>query len=420
MRQTYLEYKAAPDNWMGQVPSHWRLERIKYGLTEKKSKKKTNLPPGAISYGRVVSKDADKIGPETLETYQEVLTGEYLINPINLNYDLVSLRTALSKIDVCVSPAYIVLNAVSDKVVPGFGNYILHVFDVCHMKTLGAGIRQTITFNDIGQCVWPLPPRGEQAAIARFLDRETRRIDDLITEKGSFIELLDQKEKAAISRFVRCGINPKAELVDSKFEWRGQVPSHWTRGRMKNHFRQVKRQGFDNLTVLSVYREFGVIEKASRDDNINKTPEDLSKYQLVEPNDLAINKMKAWQGSMGVSPYLGITSPDYVVMTPIGKHDPRYMHHYLRPRPMPWVYRLISNGIRTDQWRLEPEKFLELPIYLPPLKEQQAIADKIDCELEHIRSLIATTERSIELLKEKRSALIAAAVTGKIDVRSAA
>ncbi|MEO9902187.1 MAG: hypothetical protein ABJF28_15445, partial [Nisaea sp.] len=202
--------------------------------------------------------------------------------------------------------------------------------------------------------------------------------------------------------------------------WRGKVPAHWEVGRMKNHFRQVKRQGFQSLTVLSVYREFGVIEKSSRDDNINKTPEDLSKYQLVEPNDLAINKMKAWQGSMGVSNLCGITSPDYVVMKPVGNHNPRYMHHYLRARPMPWVYRLISNGIRTDQWRMEPEKFLELPIFLPPKTEQQIIANRIDRELEHIRSLIATTQRSIELLKEKRLALITAAVTGKIDLRNAA
>lgn len=260
----------------------------------------------------------------------------------------------------------------------------------------------------------------DQTTIARFLDRETAQIDGLIEKKGRFIELLNEKEKAAISHFVRVGVNPTVRLIDSGIEWRGLVPAHWDRGRMKNHFRQVKRQGFDSLTVLSVYREFGVIEKSSRDDNINKTPEDLSKYQLVEPNDLAINKMKAWQGSMGISGLRGITSPDYVVMQPIGEHNPRYMHHYLRARPMPWVYRLISNGIRTDQWRMEPEKFLELPVFLPPLDEQKAIADKIDWELEHIRSLIDKTNRSIELLKEKRSALITAAVTGKIEVRNMA
>jgi len=87
---------------------------------------------------------------------------------------------------------------------------------------------------------------------------------------------------------------------------------------------------------------------------------------------------------------------------------------------MPWVYRLISNGIRTDQWRMEPEKFLGLPVFMPPIEEQRRIADRIDVELERIRGLITLTERSIGLLREKRAALITAAVTGKIDVRAAA
>ena len=265
-----------------------------------------------------------------------------------------------------------------------------------------------------------LPPPEERRQIVEMLRKETGRIDGLIAQKARFISVLNDKEKAMIAHFVRRGIDASAPTKNSGVEWRGDVPAHWQRARMKNHFKQVKRQGFDDLTVLSVYREFGVIEKASRSDNINKTPEDLSKYQLVEPNDLAINKMKAWQGSMGISPFLGITSPDYVVMKPIGEHNPRYMHHYLRARPMPWVYRLISNGIRTDQWRMEPEKFLELPIFLPPMDEQEAIANRIDRELDRIRGLIEKTERSIALLKEKRAALITAAVTGKIDVRSAA
>lgn len=265
-----------------------------------------------------------------------------------------------------------------------------------------------------------LPPPEERRQIVEMLRKETGRIDGLIAQKARFISVLNDKEKAMIAHFVRRGIDASAPTKNSGVEWRGIVPAHWQRARMKNHFKQVKRQGFDDLTVLSVYREFGVIEKASRSDNINKTPEDLSKYQLVEPNDLAINKMKAWQGSMGISPFLGITSPDYVVMKPIGEHNPRYMHHYLRARPMPWVYRLISNGIRTDQWRMEPEKFLELPIFLPPMDEQEAIANRIDRELDRIRGLIEKTERSIALLKEKRAALITAAVTGKIDVRAAA
>lgn len=275
-----------------------------------------------------------------------------------------------------------------------------------------------INSSTLGGIKLPVPDHRKQQAISGFLDRETLRIDDLIAEKASFITLLREKRVAEISRLVREGDG--APLVDTGIEWRGHAPAGWTRGKLKALFRQAKRQGYDDLTVLSVYRDYGVIEKHSRDDNINKTPENLSKYQLVEPGDLVINKMKAWQGSMGISDYRGITSPDYVVMTPKLDVNPRYLHHYLRARPMPWVYRQISNGIRTDQWRLEPEKFLDLPIFLPSQEEQATIADAIDRETTRIDGLIHETEHSIALLKEKRAALITAAVTGKIDVRNAA
>ncbi|KPN63016.1 type I restriction enzyme, S subunit [Aliiroseovarius crassostreae] len=320
-----------------------------------------------------------------------------------------------------MSPAYIRLVPTSDVVVSKFYYWYFYAAYIGNIfNGLGGGIRQNLSQTELLNFPVPDLSQDDQNAIADYLDRETARIDGLIAQKTRFIAVLDDKEKAMIAHFVRRGIDASAPTKDSGVEWRGAVPAHWQRARMKNHFKQVKRQGFDDLTVLSVYREFGVIEKASRSDNINKTPEDLSKYQLVEPNDLAINKMKAWQGSMGISPFLGITSPDYVVMKPVGEHNPRYMHHYLRARPMPWVYRLISNGIRTDQWRMEPEKFLELPIFLPPMDEQEAIANRIDRELDRIRGLIEKTERSIALLKEKRAALITAAVTGKIDVRAAA
>lgn len=270
----------------------------------------------------------------------------------------------------------------------------------------------------IGGCAIPLPSMEEQLAIARMLDEGTRHIDDLIAEKSGFIALLREKRFAAVSSLVRQGNG--VLLEDTGIEWRGRAPVSWTRSKLKALFKQAKRQGHNDLNVLSVYRDYGVIEKSSRDDNINKTPENLSTYQLVEPGDLVINKMKAWQGSMGISDYRGITSPDYVVMTPKTDANPRYLHHYLRARPMPWVYRQISNGIRTDQWRLEPEKFLDLPIFLPSQEEQTKIADAIDSETTRIDGLIHETEHSIALLKEKRAALITAAVTGKIDVRNAA
>lgn len=264
----------------------------------------------------------------------------------------------------------------------------------------------------------PTPDLDSQRRIADFLNRETGHIDQLIEKKQRLVELLPEKEKAMVSRLVLEGDRNDVEQSGTTIEWRGTTPSHWKESRLKAHFRIQKRQGYDDLTVLSVYREYGVIEKSSRDDNINKTPLDLSKYQLVQPGDLVINKMKAWQGSLGISRFRGITSPDYLVMTPLAKHVPEYMHHLLRARPMPSVYQMISNGIRTDQWRMEPEKFLALPIFLPPIEEQSRIARKIEDELTRLRLIAEVVTNSIDRLREYRAALITTAVAGQVDVTS--
>ena len=181
-------------------------------------------------------------------------------------------------------------------------------------------------------------------------------------------------------------------------------------------FRQEKRLGFPDLTILSVYREYGVIERASRDDNANRVPDDLEKYQLVEVDDLVINKMKAWQGSLGIAALRGITSPDYVVFRPSHREDPRFLHSLLRNHRLTTVYLSMSNGIRTNQWRLEPDRFGDLVVFLPPLLEQRAIVAHIAAESAKLDAVRSATQRTITLLTERRASLIAAAVTGQIEV----
>lgn len=418
--------RASDALWLDNLPAHWDEHRAKRVFRQVRLRRlSTDEQLSATQkYGVVPQSTFMKDEGNRLVL---ALSGTENFRHVDQDDFVISLRSFQGGIERChysgcVSPAYTVLKKDRD-LSEGFFAFLMKCdWFVAALQIGITGIREgkNVSYEEFGEIILPFPPLSEQKAIATFLYQEIGQIDGLIDKKSRFISVLNDKEKAMITHFVRRGVVASATTIDSGIEWRGVVPAHWQRARMKNHFKQIKRQGYDDLTVLSVYREFGVIEKASRSDNINKTPEDLSKYQLVEPNDLAINKMKAWQGSMGISPFLGITSPDYVVMKPIGEHNPRYMHHYLRARPMPWVYRSISNGIRTDQWRMEPEKFLDLPIFLPPMDEQEVIANRIDRELDRIRDLIDKTERSIALLKEKRAALTTAAVTGKIDVRAAA
>jgi type I restriction enzyme, S subunit len=201
------------------------------------------------------------------------------------------------------------------------------------------------------------------------------------------------------------------KYIDTEEAWLGSHPSHWARKPLWTLFRRVKRQGFESEELLSVYRDHGVIPKSSREDNFNKPSDDLSAYQLVEPGDLAVNKMKAWQGSVAISKHRGIVSPAYHVYTSLHSENQRYLHYLMRCDRYITGYLAISKGIRVNQWDLQPEYHSRMPVLLPPLNEQLGIASFLDRETAKIDALITEQQRLIELLQEKRQAVISHAVT---------
>jgi len=204
---------------------------------------------------------------------------------------------------------------------------------------------------------------------------------------------------------------------DSGVEWLGEVPAHWALKPLWTFFRRVKRTGFDDEQLLSVYRDHGVVLKASRGDNFNKPSDDLSVYQLVIPGDLAINKMKAWQGSLGVSSHRGIISPDYQVCRPVCTEvDPHYLHLVLRSAQMIPQYGVRSKGIRPAQWRLYWEDMAHLTIPVPPLPEQRRIAAELDEQTSRIDEMVAGARQLKTLLAERRATLITEVVTGTKEV----
>ncbi|CZV76254.1 restriction modification system DNA specificity domain-containing protein [Enterobacter hormaechei] len=205
------------------------------------------------------------------------------------------------------------------------------------------------------------------------------------------------------------------EYKDSGVEWLGEVPNHWKTVSISRLFSRIKRTGYTEKELLSVYRDYGVIPKSSRDDNNNKPSEDLSPYQLVEPNDLVMNKMKAWQGSIAISEYEGIVSPAYFVYKPnnvlFELAYPRYVHYLLRNPIYVTQYLSRSKGIRVNQWDLDPDEFRNIELLLPDKTEQEKIYSFLDHETAKIDNLIEKQQQLIELLKEKRQAVISHAVT---------
>lgn len=199
---------------------------------------------------------------------------------------------------------------------------------------------------------------------------------------------------------------------DSGLEWLGEIPEHWDSLKI-NHFTQiVSDRNFPEEELLSVYRNFGVIKKSSRDDNHNKAGENLSNYKLVKPGYLVLNKMKTWQGSLGLSEYRGIVSPAYITCRLTRNNIiPKFLHYALRSKNYVFEYNKISYGVRTDQWDMRYEDFKNIPVYFPKREEQTAIANFLDHKTAQIDRFIQLKEKTIALLEERKAAIINQAVT---------
>lgn len=202
------------------------------------------------------------------------------------------------------------------------------------------------------------------------------------------------------------------KMKDSGIEWIGEIPEGWEVSQLKYATRWKSEKGCPDAPVLSLYRDFGVVPKDSRDDNHNVTSLDTSNYKVVDIGDLVINKMKAWQGSMAVSDYRGIVSPAYHVCNiTSNKVNKRYLHHLLRnPAYLP-EYARLSTGMRIGQWDLGFDDFKNIPFLIPPLDEQAKIADYLDNGCASLDAMLSKTRSSIEEYKKLKQAVITQAVT---------
>lgn len=202
----------------------------------------------------------------------------------------------------------------------------------------------------------------------------------------------------------------------SGVDWLGHIPDSWSIERIRAVTELKSKNNQPDLPVLSVYREYGVIPKDSRDDNHNATSLDTSNYKVVECGDLVVNKMKAWQGSMGVSEHQGIVSPAYITCAVDAERVfPKFLHYLLRSRPYIGVYNSLSYGVRVGQWDMHYEDFKHIPLPIPGKVEQQRIASFLDQKTAEIDEAITKKQRLIELLKEQKTILINQAVTNGLN-----
>lgn len=270
---------------------------------------------------------------------------------------------------------------------------------------------------------FPLASLPEQRAVVGFLDRECGKIDALVAEQERLIALLKEKRQAVISQAVTKGLDPKAPMKDSGIEWLGQVPAHWKVCRLGALFSEVAEDGEHGLPVLSVSIHSGVSDEELADEQLERKvsrSEDRTKYKKVEPGDLVYNMMRAWQGGFGTVSVTGMVSPAYVVARPVGAVRTQFIELLLRSPQAVEEMRRHSRGVTDFRLRLYWDEFKQIKVALPAPREQEAILSGVAAEVVRSNSLAAEAERAIALLKERRAALISAAVTGKLDVRGLA
>ncbi len=424
----YPKYKNTDIPWLKDIPNHWEIVKAKHILLHKKKTLNPELNCGSISFGNVVYKDNERVPIATKATYQELLKGEFLINPLNLNFDLKSLRTGLSNIDVVVSTGYIVLQK-TEKSNERYIKWLLHQFDVSYMKTLGAGVRQTLSYTDIKNSYFPFVPIEEQTAIANFLDYKQEKIDRIISKKKKLKTLLNEQKTAIINQAVTQGLDKNAKLKPSGIEWLGDIPESWEVRKLKyvaNCFpSNIDKHSRDNEQTVRLCNYTDVYKNDFITNEMNlmvatAKKEQIKKFSLLK-NDVIITKDSETADDIA-NPALVIENLENVVcgyhlsiMRPYEKLNGGYLFRALQCKPINVQFELCSLGVTRVGLGVYDMKSAKIPV--PPISEQKEIFNFIQTETKKIAKTITTIEKEIALVEEYKTALIAEAVTGKIDVR---
>lgn len=439
----YPAYKDSGEYWLGDIPEGWEIKKLKHVFHEKKKVTNPALNCGSISFGKVVYKDDEKIPESTKASYQEVLAGEYLVNPLNLNYDLISLRIGLSDINVVVSSGYIVLkNTIElDK---SYFNYLLHRYDVAYMKLLGSGVRQTISFNHIANSLLAYPPKEEQTAIATFLDDKTTKIDRVIAQKQQMIALLKERKQIIIqdlvtgkkvwnekqNAWVDSRSSSEVEMKDSGVEWIGEIPEGWEVKRLKYVLNTPLKYGANESGIeytpdLPRYvriTDFSLDGKLSEDKKLSLSWE-AGKNYLLEDGDIlfarsgaTVGKSYQFKKSMSVENHYSFAG--YLIKA--SPNEEVILSDFLNYFTMSGSFENWKSSIfnKATIENIGADKYSELLVVTPAILEQTSIVAHIEAQSIKIDQAIQLQAQQIEKLKELKATLIDGAVTGKIKVPS--
>jgi type I restriction enzyme S subunit len=430
----YPKYKDSGVEWLGQVPEHWNvLQGRRLFSQEREPSKSTDEQLSATQkYGVVPQKQFMEIEDQKVTL---ALSGVGNFKHVEQGDFVISLRSFQGGIERseytgCVSPAYTVLRPDSS-VVGRFWGYVLKSKGYIEaLRSMTEGIRdgKNISYQQFGQIIVPDVPQAEQTRIAAFLEQETAKIDALVAEQERLMALLKEKRQSVISYAVTKGLNPKAALKPSYIEWLGDVPAHWKVVALKH---LVSRSIIDGPHESPECCDDGVPFVSA--ESVSKgfidfdkiwgyiSPEDHARYSKrysPKRGDILMVKLGA---TTGVSAIVE-TDKEFNVWVPLAAIrlqpdiEPRFVLHVLRSDNLRRAYE--NTWTYGTQQTLGLQTISNLRIPFPPEQERREITKYIDSIIPAFEILTTEAQRAIDLLQERRTALISAAVTGQIDVRN--
>jgi type I restriction enzyme S subunit len=425
----YPKYKDSGVEWLGEVPEHWGLSRTKnlFCLMSRSPEPNDEIVT-AFRDGQVTLRKNRRIEGFTNAVhehgYQRILRGDLVIHAM----DAFAGAIGVSDSDGKSTPVYSVCRAKNDQVDPCYyGRLMRHMALTGYIISLSKGIRERSTefrWSEAGEVTVAVPPVYEQAAVVAFLDCEAKKIDGLVAEQQRLIELLTEKRQAVISHAVTKGLDPHAPMRPSGIEWLGDVPGHW---------------GCASLTRISNRVVVGIAEAAThayadigipilRSTNI-RAGKIIGDILFIDPTFAGDRESKRIAAGDLVTVRTGNAGVTAVVPTGLdgcqcftmlitsldGDSSAEFYCYWMNSVSAQCYFSLEGWG--TAQVNISVPILKALPVPIPPHSEQRAIVAFLARETAKFDALMAEAQRAIDLLQERRTALISAAVTGKIDVR---
>ncbi|WP_066503159.1 restriction endonuclease subunit S [Abyssisolibacter fermentans] len=438
----YDAYKASGIDWLAQIPSQWKVKRIKdiiYYIDQGWSPNAENrtvandewgvLKLSAVKNGIYYENEHKALSINTVPNHNfKVRENDILItrsntpqlvgdscivkkNMYNLMYSDLIYKLKLQHSEY--NARYLVYFLISAK------NRFQIVCSARGLNTSMVKISQTAIRN--WQCVFPRSI-NKQIRIANFLDKQTSSIDKRIELSDYKIKKYGELKEELINETVCRGLNKEVELKESNVDWIKLTPKNWKTARIKNIFdERVEKNLSDNgepvtKNILSVLKDIGVINHRDKGNVGNKMAKDITGYKLVYPNDIVVNKMNVLIGSVGISREFGALSVVYIVLKTKLENSPRYYDYVFRSKYFQRYLRTIATGILEIREAVNMTLFGQQELPNPEYEEQEAIADYLDDKCSKIDKIIQKSKQQIDLLKEFRKTLISDVVTGKVRV----